>query len=47
VKANDLLIKNVRIIDPASSIDKTGDIFISGGVIKQIGPHLVPSMPPA
>jgi dihydroorotase len=40
VKANDLLIKNVRIIDPASSIDKTGDIFISGGVIKQIGPNL-------
>ncbi|MCX6006628.1 MAG: dihydroorotase [Chloroflexi bacterium] len=38
--ANDLLIINARIIDPASSIDETGDILISGGVIKQIGPNL-------
>jgi len=41
VTANDLLIKNARIIDPASSTDETGDILISGGVIKQIGPNLV------
>jgi dihydroorotase len=40
VTANDLLIKNARIIDPATSIDKTGDILISDGVIKQIGPNL-------
>ena len=38
--ANDLLIKNARIIDPASSTDEPGDILISGGVIIQIGPNL-------
>jgi dihydroorotase len=40
VTANDLLIKNARIIDPASSTDEPGDILISGGVIIQIGPNL-------
>ena len=37
---NDLLIKNARIIDPASGMDETGDILISGKVIKQIGANL-------
>ena len=41
--ANDLLIKNARIIDPANSIDETGDILISGGIIKQIGSNLAGS----
>lgn len=35
--ANDLLIKNARIIDPASGTDKIGDILIEGGIIKQLG----------
>ncbi len=35
-----LLIKNGRIIDPASGIDKTGDILIKGGLIVRIGEDL-------
>jgi dihydroorotase len=37
VTANDLLIKNARIIDPASGTDKIGDILIEDGIIKQLG----------
>ncbi|MBN1375108.1 MAG: dihydroorotase [Dehalococcoidia bacterium] len=38
--ANDLLIKNVRIIDPAGSVDEMSDILISDGLIKQTGLNL-------
>ncbi len=38
--ANDLLIKNARIIDPASGTDKIGDILIEGGIIKQLGVNI-------
>ena len=32
-----LIIKNVRILDPASATDMTGDISIENGKIKTIG----------
>jgi dihydroorotase len=35
-----LLIKNGRIIDPASGLDKVGDILIKGGLIVRIGENL-------
>ena len=35
-----LLIKNGRIIDPASGTDKVGDILIKGGLIVRIGENL-------
>ncbi|MGE5569097.1 MAG: dihydroorotase [Rhodospirillales bacterium] len=35
-----LLIKNGRIIDPASGTDRTGDILIKGGHIVRIGENL-------
>jgi dihydroorotase len=35
-----LLIKNGRIIDPASGLDKPGDILIKGGLIVRIGEDL-------
>ncbi len=35
-----LLIKNGRIIDPASGLDKVGDILIKGGLIVRIGEDL-------
>ena len=31
-KMNEILIKNVHILDPATDTDKTGDIFINNGV---------------
>lgn len=35
-----LLIKNGRIIDPASGLDKIGDILIKGGLVVRIGENL-------
>jgi dihydroorotase len=35
-----LLIKNGRIVDPASGRDEIGDILIKGGLIVRIGPNL-------
>ena len=32
-----LIIKNVRILDPASATDMTGDISIENGKIRTIG----------
>ncbi len=32
-----LVIKNGRIVDPAQSIDRTGDVAIADGVIREIG----------
>jgi dihydroorotase len=40
VIANELLIRNARIIDPASGMDQFRDILIAGGVIKQVGVKL-------
>jgi len=37
VKDNNLLIKNARIIDPATGLDESGDILIAGPVILQTG----------
>ena len=37
MKENNLLIKNARIIDPASGRDESGDILIADGVILQTG----------
>ena len=34
-----LLIKNGRIIDPASGRDEVGDVLIKGGLIVRFGPH--------
>jgi len=35
-----LLIKNGRVIDPASDLDAVADIFIDGGRIREIGRNL-------
>ena len=35
-----LLIKNGRVIDPASGRDEVGDILIKGGLIVRMGPNL-------
>lgn len=37
---SDLLIRNARIIDPASGTDKTGDILIADGTIKKLGVNI-------
>ncbi|HET9492404.1 MAG TPA: dihydroorotase [Methylomirabilota bacterium] len=36
-----LLIRNARVIDPANALDTVADVFIDGGVIKQVGARLV------
>ena len=38
-----LLIKNGRVIDPASGHDAVADVWIEDGVIKGIGPNLAPA----
>jgi dihydroorotase len=38
-----LLIKNGRVIDPASGHDAVADVWIEGGVIKGVGANLSPS----
>ena len=38
-----LLIKNGRVIDPASGHDAVGDVWIEDGVIKGVGPNLSPA----
>lgn len=35
-----LLIKNGRVIDPSQKLDKTCDLLIEDGIIKEIGPNL-------
>src|ERR1700709_2255365 len=35
-----LLIKNGRVIDPASGHDAVADVWIEDGVIKGVGPNL-------
>ncbi|HUJ21185.1 MAG TPA: dihydroorotase [Bryobacteraceae bacterium] len=35
-----LLIKNGRLIDPASGRDETGDVLLEGGRVRACGPHL-------
>ena len=39
-ETKDILIKNGRVIDPASSTDKKADVLISGGKIAKIGQRL-------
>ena len=38
-----LLIKNGRVIDPASGHDAVADVWIEDGVIKGVGPNLAPA----
>jgi dihydroorotase len=38
----DIIIKGGRIIDPANNIDAVGDLLISGGIIKSVGPDISP-----
>ena len=38
-----LLIKNGRVIDPASGHDAVADVWIEDGVIKGVGPNLSPA----
>jgi dihydroorotase len=40
---NTLVIKNGRVIDPASGHDAIADVWIEDGVIKGVGPNLAPS----
>jgi dihydroorotase len=35
-----LLIRNGRVIDPASNLDTLADVLLAGGLIQQIGPNL-------
>ena len=38
-----LLIKNGRVIDPASGYNAVADVWIEDGVIKGVGPNLSPA----
>jgi len=35
-----LLIKNARLLDPASGLDGPGDVMIEGRRIADFGPHI-------
>ena len=43
MKEKSLLVKNTRIIDPASGLDESGDILIAGGVVLKMGKRIAAS----
>ena len=40
VDHKDTLYTNARLLDPASNLDKTGDLLIVAGKVAEIGPKI-------
>ena len=43
VDHKDTLYTNARLLDPASNLDKTGDLLIVAGKVAEIGPKIAPA----